>query len=62
MKLLVETLKSLVEPVGILGAGLLVGLVAQIVVFKSAERLSRSSETILDDLLVKHCRGLARLR
>jgi small-conductance mechanosensitive channel len=61
MKLLVETLKSLVEPVGILGAGLLVGLVVQILVFKSAERLSRSTETILDDLLVKHCRGPARL-
>lgn len=61
MKLLIEALKSLVEPVGILGAGLLVGLVVQIVVFKSAERLSRSTETILDDLLVKHCRGPARL-
>jgi hypothetical protein len=62
MKLLVETLKSLVEPVGILGAGLLVGLVVQIVLFRSADRLSGSTETILDDLLVKHCRGPARLR
>lgn len=55
MKLLIETLKSLVEPVGILGAELLVDLVVQIVVFKSAGRLSRSTETILDNLLVKHC-------
>jgi len=39
MKLFFETLKSLVEPAGILGAGLLVGLVVQIVLFRSADRL-----------------------
>lgn len=61
MKLLIEILNSLVQPLGILGAGLLVGLVLHTVVFKSAKRLSRSTETILDDLLVKHCRGPARL-
>jgi small-conductance mechanosensitive channel len=61
MKLLIEILNSLVQPLSILGAGLLVGLVLHTVVFKSAKRLSRSTETILDDLLVKHCRGPARL-
>ena len=61
MKVFIEILNSLVQPVGILGAGLLMGLVVHTVVFKSAKRLSRTTETILDNLLVKHCRGPARL-
>ena len=61
MKVFIEIFNSLVQPIGILGAGLLIGLVVHTVVFKSAERLSRTTETILDNLLVKHCRGPARL-
>ncbi|NVL89688.1 MAG: mechanosensitive ion channel [Desulfobacterales bacterium] len=37
------------------------GLVGYLLLFKTAEHLSKGTKTILDDLLVKHCRGPARL-
>lgn len=61
MKELFEYLGGLVWPVGTLGTAIILGLVGHFVLFKTAERFARSTETILDSLLVKHCRGPSRL-
>ena len=61
MKEFLESLESFVSPLGTLGAAIILGLVGYFLLFKIFERLSRNTETILDDLLVKHCRGPSRL-
>jgi small-conductance mechanosensitive channel len=61
MKELLESLEGFVSPLGTLVAAIALGLVGYFLLFKIVERLSRSTETILDDLLVKHCRGPSRL-
>lgn len=44
-----------------LGGAIIVGLVVHFCVFKTAELLARRTQTILDDSLVRRCRGPARV-
>jgi small-conductance mechanosensitive channel len=61
MKELIDGLEGLVWPAGLLGMAIILGLIGHFLLFKTAQRLSRRTETVLDDLLVKHCRGPSRL-
>lgn len=53
--------EDLLWSLGLFAAAALLGLFGHFLFFKTMERFARGTETILDDLLVKHCRGPARL-
>jgi small-conductance mechanosensitive channel len=47
--------------VSVLGLSVVIGLIAHLIIFKTTERLSKKTKTIVDDLVVKHCRPPSRL-
>lgn len=61
MKELFHNWESFTWPVIVLGTAVVIGLVAYYILFTTATRLSKRTETILDDLLVKHCRLPSRI-
>jgi small-conductance mechanosensitive channel len=58
---MIHEMESLAWPVSVVGISIILGLIGHFLVFKALQRLSKGTETILDDLLVKHCRGPSRL-
>jgi small-conductance mechanosensitive channel len=61
VKELLQNWEAITMPLGIIAGTLLLAFVAHYLLFKILNRLARGTETIVDDALVKHCAGPARL-
>ena len=61
MKIIVGNIEDVLWPAGFVVISLIIGLGISFVVRKMFERLSGKTDTVLDDLLVKHCRGPVHL-
>lgn len=61
MEVLFRYMKDFLWPIGFLAATAIAGLIVYFVLVKTAAQLAKKTDTVLDDLLVKHCRAPARL-
>ena len=61
MNVILQNLEKLLWPLGTLVAALLVALLVHHALFRMLDRLARGTKTIVDDSLVRHLRGPARL-
>ncbi len=61
MKELLQNWEAFALPIGIMAGTVFIAIAGHYVLFKILERLARRTETTLDDSLVRHCRGPARI-
>ena len=61
MEELLESMKGILWPAAYLGAAIILGLIVYLVLAKVVRRVAKRTDTVLDDLVVKHCRTPARL-
>ena len=61
MKELLQNWEAITIPLGIMTGTILLALVVHYLLFKVLKRFAKRTESILDDALVKHCSGPARL-
>ena len=61
MEIFIRNLQAVLWPLGFIAIAVILGLSAYAVVLKMVTQIAKKTDTVLDDLLVKHCRGPARL-
>ncbi len=61
MEIIIKNIEDVLWPVCFAAISIVIGLAINFILQKIFERLSRRTDTVLDDLLAKHCRGPLRL-
>ena len=56
-----ENIKDFLWPIGYVTFSVIIGLAAGFITQKTFERIARKTDTVFDDILLKHCMGPARL-